>query len=204
MKNNELEHFETLCEQELIEAAKSNPQAMCALYRRHYATVMRYVSFRVATAHDVNDIVSEVFLIMVRDLGRFRWTGAPFQCWLIRIATSQIQRWVRKRKVLRFWAPFDDQRICASGEPRESEQVYWLRKSLLELPCRYQDVLALHYLEEMSIHSIAQTLDVREGTIKSRLSRGREMLRAKLEAYQLEEHKHEPRSVGTMLERTQA
>jgi RNA polymerase sigma factor (sigma-70 family) len=129
--------WDSIDEQQLIEAAKHEPDALSVLYRQHYATIHRYVSRRVATSHDVHDIVSDVFLTMVRTLPRFRWTGAPFQTWLFRLATSQINRWVRKRKLMRFWAPFDDQVVVDSSDPMESDDVQRLRKALLELPCRY-------------------------------------------------------------------
>ncbi len=193
-----------LDEQRLIEAAKREPDALSVLYRRHYPAIFRYISRRVSTSNDVDDIVSDVFLIMVRTLPRFRWTGAPFQAWLFRIATSQINRWVRKRRVMRFWAPFDDQIAVDPAKLNESELVQRLRKALLELPCRYQDSLALFYLEDMSIQSIAVILGVEQGTIKARLSRGRELLRTKLGANEQREINHEQRTVTNVLGRTQA
>jgi RNA polymerase sigma-70 factor, ECF subfamily len=196
--------WDSLPEQQLIEAAKTNPDALSALYRRHYETILRYVSRRVATPHDVNDIVSDVFLTMVRMLPRFEWTGAPFQAWLFRIATSQINRWVRKRKLMRFWSPFDDQVIVDSSQAKISEQVQRLRKALLELPCRYQDTIALFYLEELPIKSIAEILGVEQGTVKARLSRGRGLLRAKLNSTEQKEIENERRTVASVLERNQA
>jgi RNA polymerase sigma-70 factor, ECF subfamily len=195
--------LDLLDEQQLIEAAKCDPDALSVLYRRHHAIIYRYVSHRVATKHDVHDIVSDVFLTMVRYLPRYRWTGAPFQSWLFRIATSQINRWVRKRKWIRFWAPFQDQFILDSSAQAESELVQRLRKALLELPGRYQDTLALFYLEDLSINSIAVILDIEPGTVKARLSRGRQLLRAKLESSEHKEIRNERRTITNVLERTQ-
>lgn len=196
--------WDSLDEQQLVEAAKREPDALSVLYRRHYPTIFRFVSRRVSTTNDVHDIVSDVFLTMVRMLPRFRWTGAPFQAWLFRIATSQINRWVRKRKLMRFWAPFEDQVAVDTSSGNESELVQRLRRALLELPCRYQNSLALFYLEDMSIQSIAEILGVEEGTIKARLSRGRVLLRTKLSYYEQKEINHEQRSVANVLGRTQA
>ena len=55
-----------------------------------------------------------------------------------------------------------------------------VRLALLSLPLRYQEVLSLHYMEEMSVAEIAQVLRCAEGTVKSRLARGREKMRAQL------------------------
>ncbi len=200
--------WESLDEQQLVEHAKRDPTAMSILYRRHYPIIHRYVAKRVATSHDVHDIVADVFLTMVRELPRYRWTGAPFQAWLFRIATSQISRWVRNRKWFRFWAPFDDQLVANSPEPRDSEGAQALRFGLLQLPCRYQDTLTLFYLEDLSIKSIAEILKVEEGTVKARLSRGRQMLKAILEHHRTKEnhHKepsHERRTIPSVLQRTQ-
>ncbi len=55
-----------------------------------------------------------------------------------------------------------------------------VRTVLLTLPLPYQTTVALHYLEEMSLKEIAQVLNCSVGTVKSRLSRGRELLRIHL------------------------
>jgi RNA polymerase sigma-70 factor, ECF subfamily len=196
-------NWDSLDEEQQIEAAKRDPDALSVLYRRHYATIHRFVSRRVATSHDVNDIVSDVFLTMVQSLPRFRWTGAPFQSWLFRIATSQISRWVRKRKWTRFWAPFEDQ-IVGSQERTESELVRRLRKALLELPTKYQHTLSLFYLEDLPIKSIAEILDVEQGTVKARLSRGRQLLKEKLDFTTHQEIRNEQRPTTSLLERTKA
>jgi RNA polymerase sigma-70 factor (ECF subfamily) len=52
---------------------------------------------------------------------------------------------------------------------------------LLSLPIRLQGALALHYLEELPVVEIARILDCREGTVKSRLARGRDALRRRLQ-----------------------
>lgn len=192
--------WDSFDERELIEAAKRDPDALSVLYRRYYAIIHRYVSRRVATSHDVHDIVSEVFLAMVRALPRFQWTGAPFQAWLFRIATTQINRWIRKRKWLRFWAPFDDQVLVDANQASESEAVQRLRKALLELPCCYQDSLALFYLEDLPIKSISEILGVEQGTVKARLSRGRDLLRAKLDSSEKKELDVERRTIPSLLE----
>ncbi|MEQ1829664.1 MAG: sigma factor, partial [Pirellula sp.] len=75
-------------EEELIEAAKGSADALTALYRLHYAAIYGYVLRRVGKADDTHDIVSDVFVNMVRYLPRFRWTGAPFRSWLLRLANS--------------------------------------------------------------------------------------------------------------------
>jgi len=60
---------------------------------------------------------------------------------------------------------------------RRHEEVEQVRAALLILPVQFQEVVALYYLEELSVTEIAQVLNCAEGTVKSRLARGREQLR---------------------------
>ena len=51
---------------------------------------------------------------------------------------------------------------------------------LASLPDRFQAVLSLHYLADMSVAEIAQVLNARPGTVKSRLARGRKLMKKRL------------------------
>ena len=178
---NDPQSFANLREQQLVEAAKHDPQALSYLYRCHYAAIYGYVYRRIGNPHDANDIVSEVFVSMVRYLARFRWTGVPFRCWLLRIATTQISRSLRKKKWSRLWRPFDETQHVEPNRAEDADgRLEQVRFALLTLPVAFQSVLALHYIEDQSVDSIAQILMCRPGTVKSRLSRGRELLRKKL------------------------
>ena len=165
----------------MVDAAKNDPIALSYLYRCHYAAIYGYVYRRIGRAHDANDVVSEVFVAMVRYLPRFRWTGVPFRCWLLRLATTQINRWIRKQRWVGLWHSFDEAQHRARNPSKdEDERLERVRMALLELPYRLQSVLALHYLEGESVETIAKILICRPGTVKSRLSRARDLLRKKL------------------------
>jgi RNA polymerase sigma-70 factor (ECF subfamily) len=53
--------------------------------------------------------------------------------------------------------------------------------AVLSLPGKYRAVIHLHYFEGLSVSEMAQTLQLPEGTVKSQLSRGRDLLRDMLE-----------------------
>jgi RNA polymerase sigma-70 factor (ECF subfamily) len=57
-----------------------------------------------------------------------------------------------------------------------------VRRAVLALPARYRDALVLFHLQEMDLHETARVLGVKEGTLKARLHRGRELLRRRCEA----------------------
>jgi RNA polymerase sigma-70 factor, ECF subfamily len=170
-------------ERQLVERAKREPAALAMLYRTHYSAIYGYILRRVGSQHDADDLVAEVFLIMVRYLPRFRWSGAPFRSWLYRLATNQVNRWARRRrrlaqKQLSQLSIDEVADMRQAGVPAADLEKAQL--ALLALPPRYQAVLSLHYLEEMPLAEVATVLGCRLGTVKSRLSRGREALRALL------------------------
>ncbi len=163
-------------EQRLIDAAKSDPQAVARLYREHYPAIGRHVLRRVGDPTVAEDLVADVFLAMVRYLPRYRIGPTPFRAWLYRLATNRVNRWARRQRRRVCWQLRDVPSPTTPVRDRADETA-WVRASLLTLPMRFQEVLSLHYLDEMSIHEIAQVLGCAEGTVKSRLSRGRDLLR---------------------------
>jgi len=64
-------------------------------------------------------------------------------------------------------------------ENRDRDRV--VKESVMSLPKNYREVLLCVYYHEMSVTETAKSLDIAEGTVKSRLSRAREMLKNKLE-----------------------
>lgn len=175
--------FSGLSEQQLVEASKSDARVIAYLYRTHYMAIYGYVFRRVGNSHDTNDIVAEVFVSMVRSIAGYRWTGAPFRCWLLRIAINQINRRIRQERWNKFWHPLDEQHHPIATDPtnQRDEQTQQIREAVKALPIIYQSVISLYYFEELSVEMIAHVVGCRVGTVKSRLSRGRDLLRNKLE-----------------------
>jgi RNA polymerase sigma-70 factor (ECF subfamily) len=162
-------------EQRLIEAAKCDPQAVARLYREHCPAIGRHILRRVGNPTLAEDLVADVFLAMVRYLPHYRVSATPFRAWLYRLATNRVNRWARWQRK-RACRQLHDVPSPAAPLDRAHEAAR-VRGALLALPTRFQEVLSLHYLDEMSIHAIAQVLGCAEGTVKSRLSRGRDLLR---------------------------
>jgi DNA-directed RNA polymerase specialized sigma24 family protein len=79
-----------LDEKLLIETAQRDPRHFAELYRIHFDRVYAYVSRRVATRSDAQDLTAEVFQQALANLGRFEWRGVPFAAWLYRIAANAV------------------------------------------------------------------------------------------------------------------
>jgi len=92
--------------------------------------------------------------------------------WLIRILINECYRIVRESAKTTAWNP-DIALTPSNDDPIYSE----LYETLFHLPRELKIVLVLHYLEGYSIKEISDILQLPSGTIKSRMSRGRKMLK---------------------------
>ena len=176
-QTNPLNHSPT-AESLLIEAARRDPEALSQLYRQYYTRIYRYVLRRVGHRAMAEDLTGDVFVSMVRYLPRYRISAVPFHAWLYRLATNRVNRWARwqRRRACRELR----ETACPRLDQQQHEMADHVRTALLTLPLPFQTTVALHYLEDMSLAEIGQVLNCSLGTVKSRLARGRDMLRAQL------------------------
>ena len=127
------------------------------------------------------DMAQEAFLRAFRGLGSWR-REAAFSTWLFALATN-----VYRDEMRRFTpelVPMDEN-VTAAGSAEDAANEADRRKivqtSLRSLPPKYRDPLVLYYFHEQDVAATARTLELPEGTIKARLSRGRALLESKLE-----------------------
>src|SRR5881394_480465 len=77
-------------ERRLIEAAQQDRMRFADVYERYFELVYAYVARRVRDRAATEDVTSEVFRKALANINRFKWTGAPFGAWLLRIASNLI------------------------------------------------------------------------------------------------------------------
>jgi RNA polymerase sigma-70 factor (ECF subfamily) len=128
------------------------------------------------------EMAQEAFLRAYRGLNGFRGDAA-FSTWLFALATnvyrSELRR-IPQRMVALEEAPepTDPASMTELHELRDRDLA--IRRAVLALPAKYREAMLLFYFQEMDVPAAAQTLGLPEGTVKARLHRGRELLRAKL------------------------
>jgi RNA polymerase sigma-70 factor (ECF subfamily) len=128
------------------------------------------------------EMAQEAFLRAFRGLEGFRGDAA-FSTWLFALATnvyrSELRR-IPQRMVTLEEAPepIDPASMTQIHELRDRD--FAVRRAVLALPPKYREAMLLFYFHEMDIPAAAQSLGLPEGTVKARLHRGRELLRAKL------------------------
>jgi RNA polymerase sigma-70 factor (ECF subfamily) len=130
------------------------------------------------------DMAQDAFLRAYRGLGKWR-KDAAFSTWLFAIATnlyrSELRRIpTRTVSIEDLAAEVKDSRLADAGLAQEDRD-HAVRRAVLALPAKYREAVILFYFHEMDIAAAARSLALPEGTVKARLSRGREMLREKLQ-----------------------
>jgi RNA polymerase sigma-70 factor, ECF subfamily len=168
---------------ELIERCqRGDRRAFDQLVRQEQQRIYRLTFRIVQRREDVDDLVQEIFLLLYRKIGGFRFESR-FSTWLTRLAINQCRRALRRRRFGRLlfgdgWEEqaVDHQRSTLRVLEREEEH-RTLREALSELPEKQRLVVILRYFEEMSCEEVAAILDCKIGTVRSRLFHARQRLK---------------------------
>jgi RNA polymerase sigma-70 factor (ECF subfamily) len=148
-------------------------------------------------SEEARELTQETFLRAFQNIASFRG-DANLRTWIYRIAINQARnrwRWWKRRRrdVTVSLDSAEDKRRQPLGlslaEPSKNpeeitlanERQNALRNALQKLSRSYRETVVLRDIEGFSYEEIAETLDISVGTVKSRLARGRQELRKRLE-----------------------
>src|SRR3990170_3690469 len=168
-----------------IDDATWTPPSWDEVVREHADRVYRLAYRLTGNAHDAEDLTQETFIRVFRSLANYK--PGTFEGWLHPITTSLFLDMARRRSRLRMEGlPEDTDRLA--GDDPSPEQVYVethldpdLQAALDELPPGFRAAVVLCDVEGLSYEEIGATLGVKLGTVRSRIHRGRQALRASLE-----------------------
>lgn len=159
------------------------------LFQRHFEPVRRF--FVNKTDGDVSDLVQRTFLACVHAAERFE-KRSSFRTFLFAIAHNILREHYRARRRPSNQADdVDELSVVDMGASpsthlAEKREQRALLAALRQLPLRFQVVLELFYWERMKGAEIGDVLGVPEDTARSRIRRGKELLRKALETLSLE------------------
>jgi RNA polymerase sigma-70 factor (ECF subfamily) len=170
---------------QLDEQSNWTPPSWDEVVREHADRVYRLAYRLTGNAHDAEDLTQETFIRVFRSLANYK--PGTFEGWLHRITTNLFLDMARRRSRLRMEGlPEDTDRLA--GDDPSPEQVYAathldpdLQDALDELPPEFRAAVVLCDVEGLSYEEIGATLGVKLGTVRSRIHRGRQALRASLE-----------------------
>jgi len=148
---------------------------------RRYQRMVGSVAYKMGIRpSDLDDLVSEVFIKAYRNLGRYRPEHA-FSTWLYRLATNRVLDDVRARRregrSEEVTENLPDRGPRADRALDDDDRARAVASALEAIPEEYRAPLVLLHMEGRKVTEIAYTLGIPEGTVKTRLARGRKRLR---------------------------
>jgi RNA polymerase sigma-70 factor (ECF subfamily) len=183
---------------EFIERLQAgDPEAFDVFVTRYSADVYALLFRLTENREEAGDLTQETFLSALKAIKKFRG-DADLKTWLFRIAVNESRnrfRWWKRRNrqntvsidapVGENETPLSETFSSRSLNPEENtlrqERERALKKALLALPDIFREAIILCDIEGLSYEEIAQALEINIGTVKSRIARGRDELRRKLE-----------------------
>ena len=152
--------------------------------RRMYAVALRMCGNR----EDAQDCLQEAMLRVYRAIGGFKGQSS-FSTWVYRITMNTCLDELRRKKNRQNtsldnlldmgWSPADETN-APEKQAMRSELRRNLNRAIRELPEEMRAAVVLRDIQGFSYDEIARMLEINVGTIKSRISRGREKLREKM------------------------
>jgi len=183
---------------ELIKRFNQGEKEVFGILAKRYSGRAYQIAYGVlGSREDAEEVAQDVFVRIYKALPRFRG-DARFSTWLYRIAMNLARnkyRWNKSRGAQRKVSLEETQEEednaygiqVPASEPSPDKQADLtefqqnVMREIQNLPPLYKEALILRNVEEMSYEKIAEVLDCKLGTIKSRIARAREELRKRLE-----------------------
>lgn len=156
------------------------------LYDRHRHLVYRTALAITGDPEMASDLLQEVFLRLNRFADHID-PERPLQPWLYRMTANLSYTWLKKRnRWLRLVRDVTD-RFVVDKRPsphvlaERDETWQSIRQAIMTLPVQQRLVVALYYINDLSVQEISEVLEVPAGTIKSRLYYARKQLKKLLD-----------------------
>jgi RNA polymerase sigma-70 factor (ECF subfamily) len=156
-----------------------------AHHRRIYSLCYRFTG----SAHDAEDLTQDVFIKVYGNLATFDLNRGSFQTWLTTLARNLLVDHFRRTKQQRVtdsmdagWDESEElpmaDRLAAKGPTQhdraaQKEIARMVQEALTKISPELREAVILRDLQDMDYKEIAQVLRIPEGTVKSRISRGR-------------------------------
>ena len=138
--------------------------------QKYSHTVAGVCVMRLQNYADAEDCYQNVFMKLFVQSPQFSGED-HLKAWLIRVAINECKLFLRDNRRM---IPLDSLKGRAIQFSEDSGDMSW---ALLKTPQKYRDVLYLYYIEQYRVKEIAEILKLNENTVKTRLKRGREVLK---------------------------
>jgi RNA polymerase sigma factor (sigma-70 family) len=164
-----------------IRCQLGEPTAFEDLIDRWHAPLWSFVRRLVGSDDSAQEIFQDVWVRVIRGIPRLR-DGTRLRAWLFGITRRTVMDHLRQEYARSPAVDVDVDEIAAEASADDAEDLEALERALVELPIIEREIVTLFYLEELSLHEVAEALKVPVGTVKSRLFRARRLLRQAMAA----------------------
>ncbi len=169
--------------------AQGDRLAMQVLYARHHVKVYRFVLRLVRSESTAEDLISEVFLDVWRQAGRFEGRSAV-STWLLAIGRFKALSALRRKPDAELNEEMAETIPDAADDPETAMQKKdtseILRTCLGALSSEHREVIDLVYYHEKSVEEVAEIVGIPENTVKTRMFYARKKLGEELKARGIE------------------
>ncbi len=164
------------CKRELLGAARQgDAAALERLLTLCRPDLRRYAALTCLTAADAEDAVQEALLTVYRKVEKLR-SAAAFSRWLFQIVRRECLRLLRPDHARVEWE-IEEKYLAVHSDP---DLRLAIALAIQSLPDIYRDVIILRDFEELTIREIAARLNLLSETVKTRIYRGRHLVREHL------------------------
>ncbi|QDQ03504.1 sigma-70 family RNA polymerase sigma factor [Lysinibacillus fusiformis] len=163
------------------------------IMKLHTERLIRLAYYYVKDLQSAEDIVQDVFIKFYDNQHNYEERG-ELKAYLSRLVINKSKDYLRSwtyRKIQLQQKIFAKQVVIRRDMLVQQDEQSIIEKAILALPLKQREVLIYFYFEEMPVVEIAQLLSIPESTVKTRLRRGRELLKPKLEHIEWEVLLHE-------------
>ena len=150
-----------------------------ALFRAHYAEIVRYLAARLGSRDDALELASEVFTEAWRRVPGLQWRGRPVRAWLYRVAGNMAADELKRRARVQ---PLPGDLAAAGDEAGEAGDRLALAGALRSLAPEHQLVVHLRLVEGLPFEEVARVMNRSVGACQMLMLRAARSLRAALEA----------------------
>ena len=180
------------------QAQDGDQEAFGQLFDCYHDRIVNYAFRRTLDIDIAQDIASVVFLKVIDGLPTFRWQHEySFSGWIFRICSNEINQYYRKKGRYKhvdddtFEAVMPDidrsrtERRSVEQEIDTKHDFVYAMKHIQQLKPKQQDIIHMHFFEQLSSKEIATALRMREGAVRTALHRSLAKLRKEMQAYEV-------------------
>lgn len=159
-------------EQQLVDRAKCDFSGFDILYGHYFPKVFSFVRSKINDDKQTEDLVSEIFLKVLRGLKNFEWRNLPFGAWLFAVARNHLKDYYVKMShhhdsldIAEMEVPDEERERDPRANAGQNEIRTRISKALSKLDGREQEILRLKFFAGLRNTEIAATLNLSQRNV---------------------------------------